>query len=161
MLADVQTATDRNPYTHAVPTGHVLLLIRHIGTRNATVRSLQENDWAVHVVSSLVDVLKPPADNEMPSAAILDWSLLNGLLLEARRAELVELSEKIPLVLLVPQNWLRFLSAQQTGSAALLPKPFEADELFQAIEAAQARRRAQRLMMDAPLSAGTALELQG
>jgi DNA-binding NtrC family response regulator len=53
---------------------------------------------------------------------LLDWSKTEGLLTSLRRAEMRQLCGQTPIVLLVPERWLRLVTAEELGVAKLLPK---------------------------------------
>lgn len=66
--------------------------------------------------------------------AVLDWTMADGLLSEEHRHDLGRLTRRIPLVVLVPEGWLRQLSAEDYGVAALVPKGWATEALLPVLE---------------------------
>ena len=116
--------------THA---GRAHLLVRDHGLRAALARVLANAHWGVEPRTSVAELLG--AAQTPGELAILDWTMANGLLADEHRGDLVELGHRVRLVLLVPDAWLRHLSAADLGVAALVPKGWAADDLLATLEA--------------------------
>ena len=70
--------------------------------------------------------------------ALVAWQSMDGLLAEEHRDALVDLTRRIRLVLMVPRHWARLLEQTEVAStvAAIVAKPFAADELLLALRRA-------------------------
>ena len=53
---------------------------------------------------------------------LLDWSKTDGLLTDERRSDMRQLCRRTPVVLLVPERWMRLITAEELGVTKLLPK---------------------------------------
>jgi DNA-binding response OmpR family regulator len=115
----------------------VLLVEPNSPLRSAVVAVLTAEQYRVHVCSSLRDVLLH-ADEREPTVALVAWQSMDGLLAEEHRDALVDLTRRIRLVLMVPRHWARLLEQTEVAStvAAIVAKPFAADELLLALRRA-------------------------
>jgi hypothetical protein len=74
------------------------------------------------------------------SVALVAWQGMDGLLTEDYRHDLLECVRRLRLVIMVPRRWRRLLDAGALGSAQLLEKPFDGDELLASISRAPRRQ---------------------
>jgi FixJ family two-component response regulator len=102
---------------------------------------LQEQGWELRVHPSVQDLSAAAAEHGN-AVAVLDWLRADGMLGEQGRERLRALTERVPLVLLVPPRWLRLLAAERLGVAALLPKPVPLARLVQTLSALAPSNRA-------------------
>jgi DNA-binding response OmpR family regulator len=109
----------------------VLLVEPNAALRSAIVTVLDAEHYQVEPCDSLEQVLVRTGD---PSRviALVAWQSMEGLLAEHHRHRLVELTQRLRLVLMVPRRWARLLERSDLGVAVagLVPKPFDADELL-------------------------------
>jgi len=61
--------------------------------------------------------------------ALVAWQSMQGMLADEHRHELARFAARVPIVLIVPRRWLRLLQQTDLCATALLPKPFDPDEL--------------------------------
>ncbi len=110
-----------------------MLLLNDPSLRRLLRLLLPTEGWSVEAAASLAE-----ARERARSGGVLlaDWGRLDGLMAEERRSELSALAGEVPLVVVVPGFWSRYLSAADLGIAALLPKPFGAVELMAALDLA-------------------------
>jgi hypothetical protein len=68
--------------------------------------------------------------------ALVAWQCMEGLLAEEHRHRLVDLTQRLRLVLMVPRRWFGLLERTQLGTAlaGIVAKPFEADDLLHTLE---------------------------
>jgi DNA-binding response OmpR family regulator len=120
--------------------GRVLLLEPNAPLRAAILTILSAEHYQTEAVDTLDEVL-PRAARDERSVALVAWQSMEGLLAEEHRHDLVELSRRLRLVVMVPRRWARLLGATDLPAAVtgLISKPFEADELIASIDAALAR----------------------
>jgi DNA-binding response OmpR family regulator len=120
--------------------GRVLLLEPNAALRSAILTVLAAERYEAEAVDCLDDVLAR-AIAAQHTVALVAWQSMEGLLAEEHRHDLVELSRKLRLVLMVPRRWARLLEATDLPSsvAAMVAKPFEADELIEKLDLALAR----------------------
>ena len=115
----------------------VYLVEPNVSLRSAEQAVLQDANFDVAVCSSLDQVVaRTRAD---PAAvALIAWQAMGGLLADERRNHLRELTHRVRLVVMVPRRWSRLLDATDLGDvvAGFVAKPFEADELIEAVRAA-------------------------
>jgi DNA-binding response OmpR family regulator len=114
----------------------VLLLEPNAALRSAVQAVLAAENYEVQTCSSLEEVLMHGAG--FAAVALVAWQSMEGLLAEEQRHQLMELTGRIRLVLMVPRRWARLLERSEVGTAVagLVPKPFEADELLHAVQRA-------------------------
>jgi DNA-binding response OmpR family regulator len=117
----------------------VVLLEPNAALRSAILTILSAEQYEVEAVTSLDDVLGR-ADAADCTVALVAWQSMQGLLADEQRANLVDLSRRLRLVVMVPRRWARLLEATDLESAlaGLVAKPFEADELLRKLESALA-----------------------
>jgi DNA-binding response OmpR family regulator len=118
-------------------TPRVLLLEPNAPLRNALQAVLSAEHFDVQTCSSLEQVLLH-ADGHAATVALVAWQSMEGLLAEEHRHNLTELTQRIRLVLMVPRRWAKLLERTDVARtvAGLVAKPFEADELLQALQRA-------------------------
>jgi hypothetical protein len=63
------------------------------------------------------------------SVAILDWAKSDGLLSQEQHSVFRRLADLLPVVILVPQGWLRMLNADTVGVAIVRAKPLLPSEI--------------------------------
>lgn len=115
----------------------VLLLEPSAPLRSAVLAVLRSEQYEVQTCGSLEDLLAR-SDGHPATVALVAWQSMEGLLAEEHRNHLVELTQRIRLVLMVPRRWARLLERTDVAQtvAGLVAKPFEADELLQALQRA-------------------------
>jgi DNA-binding response OmpR family regulator len=119
--------------------GSVLLLEPNAALRSAISTILCAEQYQVRVVDSLEQVLELASAPER-SVALVAWQAMQGLLDDARRPELRDITGRLRLVVMVPRHWWRLLEGTDPGRvvAGLIAKPFQADELLAVLNAALA-----------------------
>ena len=119
------------------PAPRVLLLEPNAPLRSAVQTVLSSEHYEVQICSSLEQVLVQ-ADGHPPTVALVAWQSMEGLLAEEHRHDLAELTRRLRLVVTVPRRWARLLERTDVADivAGLVAKPFEADELLQAVQRA-------------------------
>jgi len=124
---DAQTTTPR-----------VLLLEPNAPLRTAVQTVLIAEHYEVTTCSSLEQILAQ-TDGHPATVALVAWQSMEGLLAEEHRHHLVELTQRIRLVLMVPRRWAKLLERTDVADtvAGLVAKPFEADELLLALQRAR------------------------
>ena len=115
----------------------VLLLEPNAPLRTAVQTVLSAERYEVEACSSLEQILAQ-ADGQAATVALVAWQSMEGLLAEEHRHHLVELTQRIRLVLMVPRRWAKLLERTDVAEtvAGLVAKSFEADELLQALQRA-------------------------
>ena len=108
------------------------LLVRDRALRNALQAALSSHDWSVQHHSRLSDLWT--AAHAPGGVAVLDWAVADGLLTEEHRHDLAQLSQRMQLIVLVPEAWLKYLSAEDLGVAALVPKAWAPRALLSALQ---------------------------
>jgi DNA-binding response OmpR family regulator len=100
---------------------------------NTTIRAALQHVLSAdghHVVTcdSLARLMAhaPFAERDL---ALLAWQCMDGLLSQKHRQDMVQLAGLLPIVLIVPRQWLRLLNPIDLSATALLPKPFDPEEL--------------------------------
>jgi hypothetical protein len=93
--------------------------------------------YAVEACDSL-DQVRGRTDGRTDVTALVAWQSMEGLLAEERRHQLLELTRRVRLVLMVPRRWQRLLDQSDLHviTAGLVLKPFEADELLDVLKRA-------------------------
>ncbi|MBV9170385.1 MAG: response regulator transcription factor [Chloroflexi bacterium] len=109
--------------------GRVLLLEPNAALRSAIVDVLAAEQYDVERCDSLDEVLESCGGSDC-NVALVAWQRMDGLLAEEHRDHLAELTRRLRLILMVPRAWARMLEVNELGVAALVPKPFDADELI-------------------------------
>src|SRR5919199_3838391 len=99
----------------------VLLVVRDGRLRAAVDASLRALGMQVVHCDSVENVASS-ISGAAGEVVLLDWSKTGGLLTEGRRADMRDLCQRTPVVLLVPERWMRLLTAEQLGVVTLLPK---------------------------------------
>jgi DNA-binding response OmpR family regulator len=128
----MQTNTESAPI-------RVLLLEPNTALRNAILTVLASEHYTVERCQSLEELLAM-SNHDAQAVALVAWQSMEGLLAEEHRHHLVELTRHIRLVLMVPRRWARLLETTDLTSsiAALVAKPFDADELLNKLRSAVA-----------------------
>lgn len=106
----------------------VLLVEPNAALRSAIVDVLSAEHYRVEACDSLEEVLRS-AHGHDSDVALVAWQRMDGLLAEEHKHHLAELTQRLRLVLMVPRGWARVLESADLGVAALVPKPFNAEEL--------------------------------
>jgi DNA-binding response OmpR family regulator len=119
--------------------GCVLLLEPNAALRSAINTILSAEQYQVRVVDSLEQVLELASAPER-SVALVAWQAMQGLLDDARRPELKDITRRLRLVVMVPRHWWRLLEGTDLSRAVagLIAKPFQADDLLAVLDAALA-----------------------
>ncbi len=117
--------------------GRVLLLEPNTALRSAVLTLLAAERFEAETVDSLDQALAraPSSDH---TVALVAWQSMQGLLAEEQRHQLMEISQRLRLVVMVPRRWARLLDATDLRSCvtALIAKPFQADELIDTLAGA-------------------------
>jgi CheY-like chemotaxis protein len=115
----------------------VLLVEPNAALRSAILTLLSAERYQVEECDSLQQVLVRN-DGPPETIALVAWQSMEGLLAEEHRHNLVELTNRVRLVLMVPRRWTGLLEQSDLGVAVagMVPKPFEADELLQTLRRA-------------------------
>jgi two-component system nitrogen regulation response regulator GlnG len=119
-------------HSEAGPAGRVLLVEPNAALRSAIVDVLAAERYQVEACDSLDEVMRSVVD-QGTDVALVAWQRMEGLLSEERRDHLADLTRRLRLVLMVPRGWARMLEGSDLGVAALVPKPFDADELIRTV----------------------------
>lgn len=119
------------------PRGRVLIIEPNLALRSALESVLSAEDLHVECCATLQQLVLRN-DESVPTVALVAWQAMDGLLAEEHRPDLLALSRRVRLVVMVPRRWLRLLENTDIGVAvaAIIPKPIEADQLIEAIERA-------------------------
>jgi DNA-binding NtrC family response regulator len=113
----------------------VLVVVRDARLRSAVDATLRANGMQVVHCDSIESVGDSIAGRP-GEVVLLDWSKTAGLLTEGRRGDMRELCRQTPVVLLVPERWMRLVSAEELGVLALLPKTSGMASLLEALAGA-------------------------
>lgn len=113
----------------------VLVIVRDARLRTAVDASLRALGMQV-VHCESVDSISGSISGTPGEVVLLDWSKTSGLLTEGRRAEMRELCHRTPVVLLIPERWMRFVTAEELGVVTLLPKTSGMASLLHALVSA-------------------------
>ena len=111
----------------------VHLVVRDARLRGMLSRVLSDAGWWVDARANLRELSDGIAASG--DLAVLDWTMAAGLLTEEHRQDLKRFTQRIPLVVLVPEGWLRQIRAEDLGVAALVPKGWATEALLPALEA--------------------------
>ena len=110
----------------------VLVVVRDTRFRAAVDAALRAVGLdVVHCAS--VGALAGSITRRCGEVVLLDWSKTDGLLTAEHRAEMRQLCQATPVVLLVPERWTRLLTAEELGVARLLPKNSGLQSLLEAL----------------------------
>jgi DNA-binding response OmpR family regulator len=106
----------------------LFLLESNTTVRDAIHYVLCAEGYDIQACDSLPQLIAhaPFADGDF---ALLAWQSMDGLLSETHRHDMAQLAELLPIVLIVPRRWLRLLTPGDFSVTALLPKPFDPEEL--------------------------------
>lgn len=115
----------------------VLIVEPNIALRSAIETVLTAQDLTVEVCGTLQQLLVR-SEATTPAVALVAWQAMDGLLAEEHRPDLLDLSKRFRLVVMVPRRWLKLLENTDLGVsiAAMIPKPIEADQLIETVERA-------------------------
>jgi len=110
------------------------LLDSNHATRAGIQQLLSQHGHTVVTCNSFAGLLThaPFTDADL---ALVAWQTMGGLLADEHRDDLARLAERVPMAIMVPRNWLRFLNANDLGVKALLPRPFDPVELLVCVSA--------------------------
>ena len=115
----------------------VLVVVRDARLRSAVDATLRAH--GAHVVHcDSVESVGSSISGRPGEVVLLDWSKSAGLLSEGRRGDMRELCRQTPVVLLVPERWMRLVTAEELGVLALLPKTSGMASLLAALAGAAA-----------------------
>jgi DNA-binding response OmpR family regulator len=117
----------------------VLLLEPKSGLRRALIELLTVENFHVVECESLEHVLQQAARGERCQVALIAWQSMEGLLADEHRRHLVHITRRLQLVVMVPRRWIRLLEQSDLDFVGMVAKPFDADELLDALRAAAAR----------------------
>ncbi len=115
---------------------YVLVLEPNGPLRRAIQQLLTAEDYHVVECDSLEQVQRHAAASEPPPMALIAWQAMEGMLADAHRHHLVQLTDRLRLVLMVPRRWKRLLEQSDLDFVGMVAKPFDADELLEALRAA-------------------------
>jgi DNA-binding response OmpR family regulator len=117
----------------------VLLVEPNSPLRSGLQALLTGAHYPVEVCDSL-DHVRARADGRADVIALVAWQSMQGLLAEDHRDELASLTHRVRLVLMVPRRWERLLDQTDLRGAVagMVSKPFDADELLDALQRASA-----------------------
>jgi CheY-like chemotaxis protein len=107
----------------------ILLLEPNVNLRRAVHELLVGEGYQVADCGSLEEVMQS-ANGPASAVALVAWQSMDGLLADAHRHQLADVTRRVRLVLMVPRRWQRLLNGSTLGFAGLVPKPFSADELL-------------------------------
>jgi FixJ family two-component response regulator len=110
----------------------VFLLEPKADLRHALEELLSAQGYLVVACDSLPDVLTRAAATRC-DLALIAWQGMQGLLAEEHRHDLAELAERLPMVIMVPRSWFRFLQPPDIAVRGLLGRPFDAEELLECV----------------------------
>src|ERR1043165_5902520 len=99
----------------------VLVVVRDARLRAALEATLRAHGMQVVHCDSVESVVGNVSGSP-GEVVLLDWSKTGGLLTEHRRADMRELCRRTTVVLLVPERWMRLVTADDLGVVTLLPK---------------------------------------
>ncbi len=128
----------------------VFLVEPNAPLRRAIQELLVAEQYGVVSCETLDQVLES-ATGGPGEVALVAWQSMDGLLTDGRRDVLAEVTGRLRLVLMVPRRWQRLLDASEFGVAAMVAKPFNADELLDTLRASlafQPRRRVEHSAAD-------------
>jgi FixJ family two-component response regulator len=117
----------------------VLLLEPNGGVRRALIELLTVENLRVVECESLEHVLQQAASGERCQVALIAWQSMEGLLADEHRPRLVQFTRRLQLVVMVPRRWIRLLEQSDLDLVGMVAKPFDADELLDALRAAATR----------------------
>jgi DNA-binding NtrC family response regulator len=118
---------DKSVTLTPVPSGlvsdgpRVLVVVRDARLRTALEATLRAHGMQV-VHCDSVESMASNVSGSPGEVVLLDWSKTGGLLTDERRADMRELCRRTPVVLLVPERWMRLVTAEGLGVVTLLPK---------------------------------------
>ncbi|HET6316245.1 MAG TPA: hypothetical protein VFG86_07295 [Chloroflexota bacterium] len=119
---------------------HVLVLEPNSPLRRAIHELLTAEDYEVIECDSLEQVLRYAASTSQPlPVGLVAWQSMDGMLADAHRHRLVQLTDHLRLVLMVPRRWKRLLEQSDLDFLGMVAKPFDADELLEALSVAFVR----------------------
>ena len=121
-----------------VTSKRVLLLEPNLSLRSAIQTILAAEEYSVEACDSLEQMVVR-ADHSSGTIALAAWQSMEGLLAEEHRHDLVELSHRLRLVVMVPRRWARLLESTDLREtiSGIVAKPFEAEELLSALRSAR------------------------
>ena len=115
----------------------VLLLEPNASLRTAIETILAAEEYNVEPCESLQQLIVL-GQHSTRTVALAAWQSMEGLLAEEHRPDLVQLTRRLRLVLMVPRRWARLLETTDLHEAVagMVAKPFEAEELLSALRIA-------------------------
>jgi len=117
----------------------VLLLEPNSAVRRALDELLTLENYQVMLCESFEQVMLSATAADSYPVALVAWQCMQGLLSDEHRHHLVQITNRLQLVVMVPRHWKRLLEQSDLGFVHMVAKPFDADELLEALSAAVAR----------------------
>ena len=113
--------------------GRVLLLEDDLALRGLLDEALAAEGFDVIVFDAFAD-LHSAAERRAGEVIVADfWGGGQRTLLDQERTEIRELGTLLPVILLTGRSWASETTAAELGARALMRKPFDLDELVNAI----------------------------
>jgi DNA-binding NtrC family response regulator len=110
----------------------VLVVVRDARLRSALDAALRTHGMQV-VHCDSAERIASNISGAPGEVVLLDWSKTGGLLTDEHRADMRELCQRTPVVLLVPERWMRLVTAEQLSVRKLLAKTSGMDTLLEAL----------------------------
>lgn len=113
----------------------ILLLEDDAALRDVLLEAMAEVEPGIEVVGcSSYHELLSLLDDGLVDGVIADaWGESQAVLKDAERQAIVELGRKVPLVLVTGRTWSTSAEAGDLSAVAILHKPFELEELAEAL----------------------------
>ena len=114
--------------------GRVLLLEDDLALRGLLHEVLGLEDFEVLLCESYETIRAAAADAQGDIVVADFWGTAQRTLSDSGRAQIVELAQLMPVVLLTGRTWAYGVTAEELGARALMHKPFDLDELLSVID---------------------------
>ncbi len=113
--------------------GCVLLLEDDQALRGLLIEVLSLEGFEVRALESY-EALREAAGRGEGDLIVADfWGVAQRTLSDVGRAQIRELGQMLPLLLLTGRSWASDTTAEELGARALMRKPFELDDLLRVI----------------------------
>jgi DNA-binding NtrC family response regulator len=113
--------------------GRVLLLEDDPALRGLLHELLGLEDFEV-VLCESYEAIRAAAATAQGDVVVADfWGTAQRTLSASGRAQIVELAQLMPVILLTGRSWAYGVTAEELGAWALMHKPFDLDELLKVI----------------------------
>jgi CheY-like chemotaxis protein len=114
---------------------HVLLIEPNPTVRTELLNMLAAERYRVEACDSLEQALAR-IDDCGRVVTLVAWQSMDGLLTDERRHQLMALTRRLKLVLMVPRRWASLLEQSDLGLAVagLIHKPVDMDELLRTLQ---------------------------